>query len=475
MALDKNDLLSLIAANLPDNTTGAITPSLLRQVVEQMVTADANLEEILLQAFNGPLDITGALNVTEDITTTKNIFAKNILDNIVIVKQASDFGVIDSTKLYFLDGIINFTGTGLSIEIPVGGISIDGYNFETSGITCSDDNYTLFTSPVGGSGEVLIDKGLITISGANSKVFDIKAATVTEGIEFVKVSFNNCTSLGVIEGYRQGLESGTRRLGGTPELTLDGNWAGGFFIETSIVRSLTDGAYSLYKAGGSFVMTSRFKTNQNIDLPASASFLDFAPANFISPSTVQLDDCIVTRNGVFDAGDANLTPNLSATDLVSAWANNKGLSNTFVGGELVVTTEVATPIAVAGTFADLLGTYTSDDLQHFDEPANGQLRHLGESPREYKVAGQCVLDAVGNDEVDLKIVIFRAATVSFENGKTLRRVINNFQGGRDAAYFVLSDNIILDQNDYVKLQVANVNATNNITAELDSFFNVSAR
>ena len=53
MALNKNDLLSLIASNLPDNTVGSITPALLRQVVEQMVTADLNLEELTTQIAKG--------------------------------------------------------------------------------------------------------------------------------------------------------------------------------------------------------------------------------------------------------------------------------------------------------------------------------------------------------------------------------------------------------------------------------------
>ena len=34
---------------------------------------------------------------------------------------------------------------------------------------------------------------------------------------------------------------------------------------------------------------------------------------------------------------------------------------------------------------------------------------------------------------------------------------------------------VLNQNDYVKLQTANVLATNDITAEIDSFMNVEAR
>jgi hypothetical protein len=103
------------------------------------------------------------------------------------------------------------------------------------------------------------------------------------------------------------------------------------------------------------------------------------------------------------------------------------------------------------------------------------MRHLGSSPREYTLSGQIVLDSGGNNVVDLKVVIFRDATASFEDAKTQTRVINNLQGGRDVGYFDITDNITLNTNDYVKLQVANMSGTTNITAELDSFFIVGAR
>lgn len=400
-------------------------------------------------------------------------------DTTILVKQsnlATTLGTtIDSTKVYLLDGVVDFTGTGLNIELPANGINIIGSTFNVSGVKCTDAGYTLFTSVGGGSGDVLVERFHVEISGVGSQVYNITDSTGLHAVEADRVNYNNCTSLGTITGYRQGLETGTGRFGGTPELTLAGTWLGGFFIDTSIVRSLTNSAFTLFKAGAGFTMASRFRSNQNIDLPALASFLDFAPANFTNPSTLQLEQCIVTRNGVSDASDSNLTPNIAASDLQSSWNGNNGLPNTFPGGELTITVEVLTSIAVAGTFVDLLGTYVSNDLQHFDEPANGQLRHLGSSPREYKVTGQVVLDGGANDVAALKIVIFRAATTSFEDAKTITRVINNLQGGRDVAYFTLEDNIILNVNDYVKIQVANISDTTNVTAELDSYFTVEAR
>lgn len=396
------------------------------------------------------------------------------LSNRIIVTEAADLaGTLDGTKEYFIDGIIDMGSQ--SVELPPGGLNLTGYNFDVSKLISSAAGYTMFTSPVGGSGNMLGKDYAIEVTGVGSQVYDLVSDTGFEAFEFARINYNNCTSLGEITNYRQGLEVGTGRFGGKPELTLTGTWVGGYFIDTSIVRSLADGAYSLFKAGTAFSMASRFRTNQNIDLPALTSFFDFAPGNFVNPSTVQVDGAIVTRAGVFDATDTNITPNMSEGDLVASWTDNTGMPNTFEGGELVVTTEVLTTISSAGVFVDLLGTYTPSDLQHFDEPANGQLRHLGTSPREYHVTGQLVVDGGANDVVALKIVIFRNATTSFEDAKTITRVINNLQGARNVAYIALSDDIVLNQNDYVKVQVANISDTTNVTAELDSFFTVEAR
>ena len=401
-------------------------------------------------------------------------FSSIELQSRVVVREASDLsGTLDSTKEYFIDGIVDMGGQ--SIEVPVGGITLSGYNFNSSRLISSAPNYTMFTSPVGGSGDIVGKDIAIEVTGPTSQVYNLTDATGFNAFEFSRINYNNCTSLGELNGYRQGFESGTGRFGGTPELTLSGTWVGGFFIESSIVRGLSAGSYSLFKAGAGFNMASRFRTNQNTDLATGVSFFDFQESNFINPSTVQLDGCIVTRNGVFDADDPLLIPNLSPASIISAWSGNNGLPNTFVGVETSTSVEVTTVINTINVFEDLAGTFVASELQHFDSPGDGQLRHLGSTPREFSIAGQIVLDSTSNNVVDLKVVIFRDATSSFVDGKIQRRVINNLQGGRDVGYFVINDNIMLDQNDYVKLQVANASGTANMTAELDSFFTVSAR
>ena len=408
------------------------------------------------------------------ITVSNTIDPSTGLSNRVVVTQASDLaGILDSTKEYFIDGIINMAAQ--QILVPAGGLNLTGYNFDVSKLTSSVVGYTMFISPVGGSGNIIGRDYALEVTGATSQVYNITSATGFDAFEFSRINYNDCESLGTITNYRQGLEVGTGRFGGKPQLTLAGAWVGGYFIDTSIVRSLVDGAYSLFSAGAGFVMNSRFRANLNVDLPASTSLLDFAEANFANPSTLQLTNAIVTRGGVFNAADTNLTPNIGPSALVSEWSGNIGINNTFVGGQAKVSTEVLTTIATQSVFVDLAGTFTMSDLQHFDSPANGQLRNLGISPAEYKINSQLVLSSSANDEVDLKIVIYRAATTAFEDAGEIRRVINNLQGGRNVAYFALSDNITLNKNDYIKFQVANDSSTADITAELDSYYTIEAR
>lgn len=397
------------------------------------------------------------------------------LANRIIVTQASDLaGTLDSTKQYFIDGIIDMGAQ--SIEVPAGGLNLDGYSFDLSKLTSSATGYTMFTSPIGGSGNLLGMDYAVEVTGAGSQVYNLVSATGFDAFEFSRINYNDCTSLGTIDNYRQGLEVGTGRFGGSPSLTLKGVWVGGYFIDTSIVRSLDAGmTTALFSAGAGFTMASRFRSNQNIDLPASASFIDFAPANMLNPSTLQLEACIITRNGVTDPADANILPNITNADVESRFNANIGIENTFEGGMSSITAEVATVIGAINTFVDLAGTYTPSELQHFDAPANGQIRHLGNDPRSYKVTVEMIISGLANDVVSLKIVKWDDSAAGFVDVFEQPRQINSLSGARNVAFFTLIANTQLDQNDFIKIQVENQTTTGNLTAELTSFYVVERR
>ncbi len=223
-------------------------------------------------------------------------------------------------------------------------------------------------------------------------------------------------------------------------------------------------------------MASRCWSNQNIDLPQNASFIDFSPSNFINPSTLQLNSMILTRVGVFNATDTNYTPNIDRADLVCSWKNNNGLPNTFEGGKILIGVASQTTINTINVFETLqANTWTTTQLQHFDNPSGGQLRHLGNTPREYKFIGGFGLESQSNNVLTLRVTKFDSSTSTFSTVFDQSRQVNSFVGGRDVAFFNININTELDQNDYIELEVSNNSSTQKITAEAGSYFILEQR
>jgi hypothetical protein len=403
----------------------------------------------------------------------KGLVTPSGLANRLIVTKSDDLaGILDSTKEYFIDGIIDMGNQ--SIEIPAGGLYIKGFNFDISGLTSTEPNFTLFTSPSGGSGNLLMADCFIDISGTNSQVYDIVSETGFEAVEVGRINYNNCTSLGTIDSYRQGLEEGTGRFGGSPSLTLKGSWVGGYRATTTIIRNLSAMMTEpVFKAGDGFVMQSRFLTDINCDLPALSPLLDFAPANFPNSSTLQLVGCIVTRDGISNASDTNITPNISHTNLSSRWKFNNGLLNTFVGGAISVSTEANTVIAAINTPVDIAGLFAETDLQHFDSPSDGVLRHTGNTPLEFNVAFDFSLDGTKDKVYKIHLIVNNGITDT--EVFTQSRVINNLAGGRDEGYFSGSTGVFLSVGNTVRWQVSNLSSSQNCTLETDSVSRISER
>lgn len=395
------------------------------------------------------------------------------LNDRIIVTQASDFGTIDPTKEYFIDGIVDMGA--VSIEVPSGGINLRGYNLGISKLISSAGAYVMFTSPVGGSGSVLSNDMAFTVTGTGSSIFALTDATGFNAVEHSRVNWDDCTSLGYLDGYRQGFESGTGRFGGQPQLELRGTWLGGYRMSACIVRSLVDGSYFLFKAGAGFVMNSRFLTDLNADLNTTVGICDFTSANFASPSELQFHDCEIKRNGVKDATDTTLIPNMTSSTLESDWRSNKGLNNTHTGGETEISVEALTTINTINVPELFAGTWTTSDLQHFDQPSAGQLRHLGDDPREYRVHLSFSVAGSSGENLCIRMRMWDNSASVFVDLFDQVKPINNLQGGRDFAYFDLVKPVALDQNDYMELQIINKTSANDVTAELGSYMLIEER
>jgi len=385
-------------------------------------------------------------------------------------------GTIDSTKEYFIDGKINMGN--ISIEVPATGFNLTGFNFDVSGLYSNEDNYTMFTSPVGGSGNFIGKDYYIEVTGANSKVYDLTDTNGFNAFEFARINYIDCTSLGEITDYRQGLENGTGRFGGSPSLTLSGTWLGGYRIGISIVRNVDDlTTEPLFKAGTAFVMNSRFITDMNVDLGDAQALLDFAPSNFVNPSTLQLQEMILTRGGTLDPTDTNITPNISADDLVSYWKRNVGLENTYVGGTITVVSEELTVVGAGSTWYDLEGIFLGTGLQHFSANADGELTHDGVSPREFEFTGSLIVEGSANNSLSFRFNKWDDSASAFTplDYTIQTRTVNSLVGGRDVAIFNVDVGGVLDQGDYLKLQIRNNSGNANVTLENSSFYRIQER
>lgn len=393
------------------------------------------------------------------------------LDNAIVVKKPQDFINPSSTKAYILDGVIDFTGSGLSIEVPAGGLRIIGLGLDQFGIICTDDNYSLFTTPSGGAGNLFMEDFSITVSGTNSKVYDLTGATGFEAVEMQVLNFNNCTSLGGLTDYRQLLESNSGRFGGKPELTFSGAWNGAR-ISTSIVRGIGD-ITALFKAGSSLTFDGRFLTDINCDLPAIGALIDFSAANITNDESLLLKSAFVTREGNIDSSDTGISPNIDHTSVKCLWSDNTGVANTSKYIRAAISSEVATTISDINTYYPLSGTFTVGRESHFSMPANGEFELLSGNGT-YQFGGDISIEGPSNNVIDIQV------TKSTDGGSTyptaifhIQRQINSFTGSRDVAFFTLSFIDSLEKGDRVRLEVENTTSTGNLTAELDSSFIIS--
>ena len=381
-------------------------------------------------------------------------------ENLIVVKSASDFGVIDSTKQYILGGNIDMGTTSIDLS---GGkdISIRGADFNVSGLFSTEDNYTLFTGSDAGNVN-LFDIG-IDISGANSNVYELTGNTGFEAIEVSRVNYNNCTSLGYLDNYRQGLEVGTGRFGGTPSLEFRGSWVGGYRITTSIVRSLTNSVFSLFKCAIGQTFNSRFGGNPNVDLPANVTFLEATETNFNNDNSVQLQDALFS-------GDGSVFNGLNETNKKVRVSNTGGIQNTYVGGFWSLTAESTTLILLANTYVKLAGTTTYNGLTWFSD-GGGDNSLTYDSTEPIKVKTEFVGSFTGSNNRSFSIrfrVWDNSASAYIDYAETTFTTNGGILSDRAESVVLISPFIEINQNDRIEVWIENNTDVTDVTALLNS-------
>jgi hypothetical protein len=388
------------------------------------------------------------------------------LENRVIVNQSNVDttlgGDIDSSKEYFIDGVIDLGST--QVTVPSTGIEIKGYSFDTSKLVSTENNYTMFRSNGGVSGNVLFTDFAIEASGTSSKVYNLVANTGFEAIECNRVNYDNCTSLGSIDNYRQGLELGTGRFGGTPELELIGNWIGGFRVTTSIARDI--GSTILFKAGAGLVINGRFLTDINIEGQTNAVMCDFAPSNIAQDAGLQVI-------GASFKGVTNPFTNIDGSSVKARFRNNSGIRNTYVGSRWSVTAETETIISAANTPVKVAGTTTYADEQWFSNTVANAFVYDSSEIIEIECKGTISFSGGNNDQINAIIRQWDDSVGSYIDLAESGTITANGAGRSEGVSLLAFGS--LEQNDRIEVWVENQTDTSNITAQLGGLFSVEER
>jgi hypothetical protein len=388
-------------------------------------------------------------------------------DQRVIVKDSSQLeGVLDSDKLYFLDGNIDMGTT--SIIVPPTGLSIAGHGFGISGLVSTEDNHTLFVTAGGTySGDLFLTSLDIRSTGVGSKVFDLDNQGNLSAIEWNTVNFLSCTSLGEVKNYRQGLNRNISWISCKDGLTMTGAWSGGWAaLDSIVVGAPLTGV--LFRAGAGLLIGGSFRTNMNILQLGTAGgiFCDFSPAN-------------ITLDGGFSVAnlranpDANNFPNMPNTSVKARYRDCAGVRNTYVGASGTITTSVETVISTSGVYYSLEGSLSVDEPTWLILFEDAGIEFNSNITTAFELSGSFSFSGTNNQVMSLQLYKYTAATTTWAAASPEFQVTMNATNlAENVSFGAFVD---MTKGDRLEFRVANVAATGNITALLGGQVRLSER
>lgn len=386
------------------------------------------------------------------------------LDNQVVVKKPSDLeGTLSSSKVYAIDGVIDMSGSGISIRVPQGGLSIIGLGFGISNLKCTDNSYDLFVIDDTYSGNLFIQNLDIEISGTSSRVFNLDNQGNASAVELNTVNFNSCTSLGSLDEYRQFLGQNIGFFSISQGLECVGNWTGGFRLTTALARGV--GSSIIIKAGTALVFNGRVLSDINMEGQSSATFTDMSASNIFTDG--QLEVITANFNGV-----TNPIPNITGSNVKSRFRNCLGIKNTYVGGQWSLSSQVATVFTSVNP-NKIAGTTTYTELQWFSNSTNNAFVYDSTQTIEVEVKGTLSFTGGNGDQIALIVRQWDNSASAYIDLSETGSVTMN-AAGRAEGVSVLGFGT-LDENDRIELWAENQTDTTSITMLLGGLLSVSER
>lgn len=444
---------------------------------QKVITSEAGVISGDL-SFSDQLEATTQAATTDDSLMTRSLGDarySTISDTEVIVKTAADLaGALDPTKVYRVDGEIDM---GTQTINTTGGIEINGYGIAVSKLYSTESNYTMFVDTADDAGTVFLSNLTIDVSGTTSQVFDLDNSGAGGAVELSTVNFENCTSLGILDAFRQFLVMNSFWLNCDDGLTFAGTWAGGASIQTLLVRNfdpaLAGGTVFTGLAGLTF--GSRFISNANINTPAGATVYDFEADMFTEDADFELILGEYTGLGTVVAVKSPVIDNSSTK---SRFRDNNGLNNTYVGGRWYIDTgdAVDTVIASSDTYVKVAGTTTEEDLQWLSSAGNNDLTYDSEQCAEVQIAGSINVSAAsGGSDKNITLTLRHwddSASAYVDLPNKARGISTSAASYHNIAVIGYA---VVDAGDRIELWIENNTDTVNLAVDEGSLLSVSER
>jgi hypothetical protein len=389
---------------------------------------------------------------------------------VVVYEAAQLAGVLDSSKVYLIDGTVDMGLT--QIVVPQGGLNVRGLGFGVSNLFSDEDNYTMFIDDGVFSGDLFLDRIDIEVSGANSKVFDLDNDENSSAVECTTVNFLNCTELGVLDSYRQGLWLNVALIGCVDGLTMTGAWAGGFATITAIIVGGPTPTFTgtLFKAGIGLTIGGSFRSDMNaLGLNDSGEFCDFAPANIT-------DDGQFFMGGVRTNPNSVSFPNMPADDVKARYTNCVGTDNTYVGGVIEISTAATTTITVSDTLTLMAGLGTAGNLAWMAKTGDAALIYESEQAIDIDIVGALSFSGSNNKEMAVQVRQWDDSASAYINiGPEFIVTLNGGPAGTRAENVSFGGFGRVEIDDRIELWIKNKTDTTNITTSVGGQMRVAER
>tara|TARA_R110000772_G_scaffold2839_1_gene10293 strand:+ start:2084 stop:3283 length:1200 start_codon:yes stop_codon:yes gene_type:complete len=382
-----------------------------------------------------------------------------------LVQRPSDLAPPLSSEIcYEIDGVVDMLLT--SIVVPAGGLTIRGCGIGVSKLMSSSDNATLFVDDGFFSGALFLSMVTLTSPGLSSKIFDLDNAGNGNAVELSQVNIEGSTSLGSLANYRQFLGINVAIVAPDDGLEFIGTWTGGLAIVDTILIAIPSGV-TVFKAGLNFLVVGSLRSNLNaLSIDTTSVVFDFAEANFTADEGFSLTNYRANLN-------SNSIPNIPATSTKAHFRDCSGISNTYVGGELAISTEVETPIATADTLVKLLGTTTYNHLAWFSGLNSNEFVSETDSQLDLNISG--VLSFSGNSNTVMILQVRRwdaSASVYADVGSEFEATLNAGGRGEGISFQAIAT---VDKGDRIEVWIKNMTNNSNITAQIGGSLLLSVR